>query len=144
MSANNAVTVLRSPSSASGAASRFTRIAERSGSALIVDAAVATPSVVPHSPQNLKGAVFSAPHLGHLTAKGSPHSPQNFRPLGFSDPHFEQRIHAPARTKRATTCISPSVGLREGRLQYVPLPDDATKRTRGSGTRKRRGLLTDG
>jgi hypothetical protein len=42
----------------------------------------------------LKGAVFSAPHLGHLTAKGSPHSPQNFLPLGFSDPHFEQRISA--------------------------------------------------
>src|SRR5216684_447607 len=95
MSANSAVTVLRSPSSASGAASEFTRIAERSSSARVDDAGEAIARAAPHSRQNLKGAVFSTPHLGHLTAKGPPHSPQNLVLDGFSDPHLAHRIPDP-------------------------------------------------
>ena len=73
MSANSAVTVLRSPSSASAAASGFTRIAELSGSALIVDAAVATPSVVAAFPAEFEGrgvlgATLRAPDGEGITA----------------------------------------------------------------------------
>ena len=49
-------------------------------------------SEVPHSPQNLNGGEFSAPHFGHRIVNALPHSPQNFFPAGFSVPHFEQRI----------------------------------------------------
>jgi hypothetical protein len=48
----------------------------------------------PQARQNLVGAVFSTPHLGHFSAKGRPQSPQNLVPEGFSEPHFEQSISA--------------------------------------------------
>src|SRR5215469_6501657 len=87
ISANSAVTVLRSPSravgsSVSGALGRF----DDSGFAQ------PEPSDVIHCPQNLNPGGFSKPHLGHVSASGVVHWPQNFIPPGLSKPHFEQRI----------------------------------------------------
>src|SRR6266542_2540017 len=85
MSANSAVTVLRSPSagaaSASGSSAAFGMreglvvlpIAERRGAAPVPRA----PSDEPHSPQNFLPAGFAAPHLGQAIGIAVPQSPQN-------------------------------------------------------------------
>src|SRR5262249_9916041 len=88
MSANSAVTVLRSPSTASafGASSAIWR-----DHAVFISGAK---SDAVHCPQNLKPGGFSKRHLGQINASGLVHCPQNFIPSGFSNPHFEQRISA--------------------------------------------------
>src|SRR5580658_8044883 len=92
ISAKSAVTVFRSPA-----------LADKSGNSR---AGVASPEAVlaaagrlpfasrlkPQSRQNFAGAVYSAPHLGHLAANGLPHSAQNLVPAGFSELHLGQRI----------------------------------------------------
>ena len=92
MSANSAVTVLRSPSISSGAAASITRIPESFD--LAPEALSRTSSTVPHSPQKRLLGGLSALHFGQRFASGAPQSPQNFLLGGFSAPHFEQRISA--------------------------------------------------
>src|SRR5215471_6627115 len=90
MSANSAVTVLRSPSRFSGGDVSAIRICGSFDFLAAADWDV--PSAAPHSPQNFSRDSFVAPHRGHLEASVSPHSAQNFRPSRLSVPHFEQRI----------------------------------------------------
>src|SRR5208337_5080574 len=89
ISANSAVTVLRSPSRFSEAGAPAVRIAE----SFDLDAgAAASPRAVPHSPQKRLPAGLSAPHFGQRFATAAPQSPQNFLPAGFSVLQFVQRI----------------------------------------------------
>src|SRR5579871_3832623 len=95
MSANSAVTVLRSPSRVSGAGAPVTRMGESAD--LLADATVAAvPRAAPHSPQKRLPAGLSARHFGQRFASGAPQSPQNFLLEGFSAPHFEQRTLYPS------------------------------------------------
>src|SRR5271166_6280270 len=96
MSANSAVTVLRSPPDASAAScSNRTRTdGSTTGAADFVPAMAprATVSAPPHSPQNLNSGEFSNPHRGHLFRSAAPQPPQNFIPPGLSVPQLEHRI----------------------------------------------------
>src|SRR5271167_1713824 len=95
ISANSAVTVLRSPSSASGellsAATRTPRAKPGSDG---VAAAAPAPFVsrVPHLPQKSDVGGFSALHFAHCFASASPHFAQKLLVDGLFVPHFEQRI----------------------------------------------------
>jgi len=91
MSANSAVTVLRSPSSADASSDAVTRT---SGAAVSTGlaAGVAETSGAPQSAQNFPSSALSEPHFEHRFDKGLPHSAQNFLPTIPSIPHFEQRI----------------------------------------------------
>src|SRR5215472_17856892 len=92
MSANNAVTVLRSPSNDAGKASGLIRI---SGSAVFVGSvgtAGGGDRDVPHSPQKSSPGSLDAPHFGQRRASGPPHFAQNLRSARLSLPHLEQRI----------------------------------------------------
>src|SRR5215470_12247435 len=90
MSANSAVTVLRSPSRFSATALSTTRIDESFG--FFGDDGADEPSDVPHSSQNFAPGLFLAPHFGHEASIGAAHSLQNFAPSRFSAPHFEHFI----------------------------------------------------
>jgi len=97
MSANRAVTFLRSPS-ARGEAVCSAEIAtsdafEEGAGAYAV--AFRACSAVPQSPQKRLSGGFSAPHLGHRFSSAAPQSPQNFLPSGVSLPHLGQRISSP-------------------------------------------------
>src|SRR5712664_1982740 len=97
ISANSAVTVLRSPSGMSDV-SRSAGVIWISGAAGFVAGGLAETacpfpaSAAPHSPQNFSAGSFSAPHDAHRAFRGAPHSAQNFRPSRFSAAQFEQRI----------------------------------------------------
>jgi hypothetical protein len=93
ISANSAVTVLRSPSSVSSACVSVSRIGVPL--AFLAEAGACAPSAVPQSSQNLAAGVLSAPHLAQRFATGLPHSGQNFLPLVLSAPHLEQCISSP-------------------------------------------------
>src|SRR5208282_6515729 len=87
MSANSAVTFLRSPSRFSETGAPAIRI----GASFDLEAgAAADPRAVPHSPQKRLPAGLSAAHFGQRFASGVPQSPQNFLPGGFSVLQFEQ------------------------------------------------------
>src|SRR6516162_1758056 len=88
ISANKAVTVLRSPSIFSLTSVSATRIGGSLDS--FAEAAEATPSEAPQSSQNLAIGELSAPHLVHRFDSGLPHSGQNFLPDVLSVPHLEQ------------------------------------------------------
>jgi len=106
ISANNAVTVLRSPSTASASAA---------ASPIRTDGTIFCSNAESgevHCPQNLKPGGFSKRHLGQTSASGAVHCPQNFIPPGFSNPHFEQRIEAPTLNQRPTAFVSPSAAYR--------------------------------
>jgi hypothetical protein len=90
MSANSAVTVLRSPSRFSGAGVSATRIGESLDRA--AEAVRAGPSAAAHSPQKSSPGSLEAPHCGHKRASGAAHLAQNLRPSRLSFPHFEQCI----------------------------------------------------
>jgi len=95
MSANSAVTVLRSPSIAieGSETSRPKRIAgagEVGGEPS--RCSVLPPSAAPQSPQSFDPGAFSAPHFEQGIASPLPHWEQNFLPTAFSAAHFEQRI----------------------------------------------------
>src|SRR6266853_2192942 len=95
MSANSAVTVLRSPSvaierSKSSRPKRIAGIVEAEGET--APASALTASAAPQSPQNFEAGAFSAPHFGQGIASPLPHWEQNFLPTTFSVWHFEQRI----------------------------------------------------
>jgi hypothetical protein len=95
MSANSAVTVLRSPSNGAREASMLIRI---SGSAFFVGSVWTAGDGerdVPHSPQKSSPGSLAAPHFGQGRASGVPHFAQNLRPCRLSLPHIEQRISCP-------------------------------------------------
>src|SRR6266852_4669245 len=92
MSANSAVTVLRSPSSASGELlSGVTRTdgVEEVGA---VDFNTFEISAAAQSPQNFAFGAFSYPHFALRLLKGAAHSLQNFCSGGFSAPQAGQFI----------------------------------------------------
>src|SRR5215469_5023445 len=93
MSANSAVTVLRSPSSDADEATGAIRIAvSAAGCGLGAAAVVDVVNDAPHSPQNFSPGWLEAPHLEQATLSGSPQFAQNLRPSRLSLSHFEQRI----------------------------------------------------
>jgi hypothetical protein len=97
MSANSAVTVLRS-SSVAGETSCCSDMIRISGPVdPVPDAGVAAgmalpASALPQSSQNSDAGAFSELHFGQLFESGLPHAAQNFLPVLLSVPHFEQRI----------------------------------------------------
>src|ERR1700693_4195029 len=97
LSANSAVTVLRSPSRFSGAGVSATRIGV---SFDFLEAAGGCPSAAAHSPQKSSTGSFEAPHCGHKRASGAAHFAQNLRSWRLSLPHFEQRIGGPPKFRR--------------------------------------------
>src|SRR5260370_32463783 len=97
MSANSAVTVLRSPSSASGELlSGATRTLEADHCDDEVAAAAPAPFVsgAPHLPQKSDVGGFSALHFAQCFASAFPHFAQKLFVEGLFVPHFEQRIDA--------------------------------------------------
>jgi len=91
MSANSAVTVLRSPSISSVA---WTALLNRRGAWLCAgrDRGADAPIAAPHSPHNLSPGWTPAPHFGQHTTRGLPQFVQNLPPSRLSLPHFEQRM----------------------------------------------------
>src|SRR5713101_7298478 len=87
MSANSALTVLRSPSSGAGLSISRTVIDD------LDRWATGDPgtSGVVHCPQNLNPGGFSKRQLEQTKASAAVHCPQNFIPSGLSKPHLEQR-----------------------------------------------------
>jgi hypothetical protein len=93
MSANSAVTVFRSPSSApASACSGVTRIRSSGARADLTELGGWLERAVPHPSQNLAPARFNVPHEMHRASIGVPHPSQNLAVSRFSAPHFEQRI----------------------------------------------------
>src|SRR5271154_3455172 len=89
MSANNAVTGLRSPSgrvavSACSGATRILGIAESGCDAAAPAGCTPLAIAAPQSPQNLEPGAFSAPHFGHRIASPLPHWEQNFLPAALN------------------------------------------------------------
>src|SRR3984893_4519074 len=92
MSANSAVTVLRSPSATlATAASSAARTGGADGGR-IVDFVVAGVRGAAHLPQNRAAGEFSNPHCEHRELNGAAHCSQNLSPAGFSAPQFEQSM----------------------------------------------------
>ena len=115
MSANNAVTVLRSPSAAvdESITSGSTRTA---GEEVCADGLACGVNLVPHSSQNFAPGRFVAPHWGHFDASGAAHSLQNFACSRFSTPHFEQRITRPRASVKTRRCY-----VIRGNMKIVPI-----------------------
>src|SRR5215471_4552471 len=88
ISANSAVTVLRSPSSESDGAPDAILIAESTALAGSKRAADDDDSDVPHSPQKSSTGSFAAPHFEQERASAPRHFEQNLRPSRLSAPHF--------------------------------------------------------
>jgi hypothetical protein len=111
MSANSAVTVLRSPSAASADASAggMTRTADADSTG--VDSGAAALSDVPQSEQNFAPDGLSEPHFEHRFDNGLPHSAQNFLPALLSVPQFVQRIGLSYRenTHFCSTCAREAI-----------------------------------
>src|SRR5229473_1826058 len=106
MSANSAVTVLRSPSIASEvwrSGAMRTPPSASAADGLPPSATTSVPSALPQSPQNFFSGGFSAPHRAHRFASAAPQSPQNSLPAGLSAPHFAQCI-------RPVPQLAPSLG----------------------------------
>src|SRR5208283_1725569 len=94
ISANSAVTVLRSPSRFSEAGESATRIGESFG--FFDDAAAGCPSAapiaVPHFLQNRAPGLSDALHAGQVSSSFDPHDSQNDESAGLSLLHFAQRM----------------------------------------------------
>src|SRR5215472_1722778 len=91
MSANNALTVLRSPSTISVgdiASLNWGPVGGALGRTRRADGLVAAP----HSPQNFSSGSLEAPHFEQVMVSGAPQFEQNLRPSRLSLSHFEQRI----------------------------------------------------
>src|SRR5215472_4627952 len=88
ISANSAVTVLRSPS---GGCAPDSRGAKRTGCA---GCSARAGRAAPHSSQNFAPGLLIAAQAGHFDESGAAHSLQNLAPSRFSAPHLEQRISA--------------------------------------------------
>src|SRR6202167_3578962 len=95
MSANSAVTVLRSPSGVGEACSGSTRtvVATNFADAALPLAIPASPaSAAAHWPPKSNPRGFSNEQSGQVRPSAVRHFPQNFMPAGFSNSHFAQRI----------------------------------------------------
>src|SRR5215469_1817033 len=94
MSANSAVTVLRSPSMFSRAVlSPCSPLAlTRPGTTTLADDTALATSRVPHCLQKLASEGFSAPHFAQRPPKAPPQPTQNFASSGLSRAHLGQRI----------------------------------------------------
>src|SRR5208282_6561611 len=108
ISANSAVTVLRSPSSCAPLATVETRTRDFKVSLVSTGGGSIG---FEHSRQNFARGGFSLPHELHRRANRDAHSIQNLAPSGFSAPHFEQRID-PYRLLRTTRSCITSARLR--------------------------------
>src|SRR3984893_10684065 len=97
MSANSAVTVLRSPLSAASACSVGMRLSDAvaAGDRAEAGCASAATSPPPQSTQNLSPGSAGAPQEGQTRLSSWPHWTQNFRPSRLSFPQLEQRIDFP-------------------------------------------------
>src|SRR5271166_1578032 len=91
MSANSAVTVLRSPLAADASSDAVTRT-DGFAASTDVAASAAAASDAPQSAQNFAPNALSEPHFEHRFGRGLPHSAQNFLTILLSVPHFVQRI----------------------------------------------------
>src|SRR5207248_2343443 len=106
ISANSAVTVLRSPSICADSAGcpGVTGIAKSGFTAMGGDSAALAPGAASngaaHSSQNLAVSILIAPQRRHFAANGAAHSLQNFAPSRLSFPHFVQRISYTLRLVR--------------------------------------------
>ncbi len=96
MSANSAVTVLRSPSIASDAAPSAATMTCDLGEATVVEtAAFVRPIAVPHFLQNRAPGLTDALHAGQISSSFVPHPSQNEASPGLSWLHDGQRIGSP-------------------------------------------------
>src|SRR5712671_5948730 len=103
MSANSAVTVLRSPSIAFevrnfSAMTRIWGAVDLVGAERVMAGVTPPASEVPQSSQNVDDGAFSAPHFGQRLDSGLPHAAQNFLFVVLSIPHLVQRIAFPQIT----------------------------------------------
>ena len=94
MSANSAVTVLRSPSSEASEISALNSIGEPA-SGTRRDLSPPPSNGLAHSMQNFALGEFSVLQDPHRRVNGDAHSSQIFARSGFSAPHLEQRIADP-------------------------------------------------
>src|SRR5260370_32417878 len=101
MSANKAVTVLRSPSPATASGCSGAILTDEVCVARTGDVALCDASCAPQLPQNFSLGSFDAPQPAHLAANGAPHSAQNRRPSRLSVPHFAQTIRLKLRVRQA-------------------------------------------
>src|SRR6266404_7187946 len=97
ISANSAVTFLRSPSvDAEASRSEATRMLGTCGAVadddLVVVATDAGLSAAPHASQNFAPTRLSAPHEGQCSSIGAPQPPQKRALSRLSALHLEQRI----------------------------------------------------
>src|SRR5208283_1637726 len=98
MSANSAVTVLRSPPETSAATGPATTLisapAPAPGGGTWLEAAAPLPAGngAPQPPQYFSSGSFDAPHREHFAVSGEPHSAQKRRPSRLPFPHLAQRI----------------------------------------------------
>src|SRR5713226_4760458 len=96
MSANRAVTVLRSPSIAADAApSAATMICDLGEETVVGAAAFAGPIAVPHFLQNRAPGLTDALHAGQINSSFAPHPSQNAASPGLSWLQDGQRIGSP-------------------------------------------------
>src|SRR6201984_1900522 len=104
MSANSAVTVLRSPSSdADAAPSAATMICDLGEGTVVEAAAFVGPIAVPHFLQNRAPGLTDALHAGHINSSFAPHPSQNEASPGVSWLQDGQRI-SPFAPVKDTTC----------------------------------------
>src|SRR5216684_4746920 len=92
ISANSAVTILRSPSIAAESATVCSDAIRTDGveEGRPVDLNSLEASAAAQSPQNFAVGAFSNPHFAQCFLKGAAHSLQNFCSAGFSAPHVGQ------------------------------------------------------
>src|SRR5246127_2642083 len=96
ISANSAVTVLRSPSIPSdAAASAATRICDLGEETVVEAAAFVGPTAAPHFLQNRAPGLTDALHAGQINSSFAPHSSQNEASTGLSWLQDGQRIGSP-------------------------------------------------
>src|SRR5271167_2414968 len=143
MSANSAVTVLRSPSSSSDeplSAAPRTLGADPGGDEA---AAAPTPFVngVPHLPQKSEVGGFSALHFAHCFASAVPHFAQKLLVGELFVPHFAQRIattfpRADAQVSRQDAPID------RGEPEQAARPAERADRDRGRAPTRLRPIPT--
>ena len=107
MSANSAVTVLRSPSVAPEASSCSGATRIPSGVDTVGPVAPAPlVSGAPHLPQKLDVAGLSALHFAQSFVSAFPHCAQKLFADGLFALHFEQRIRIPRMQATGPSCIT--------------------------------------
>src|ERR1700722_822382 len=107
MSANSAVTVLRSPSIGSDATlPAATMICESVEETVVEVAAFLGPIAVPHFLQNRAPILTDALHAGQINSSFAPHSSQNEASTGLSWLQDGQSIGPPATPISTTPCAA--------------------------------------